>query len=77
MYGGLRFGLQDESARLNINALTVIEENWSGLSPLVASAGADARGSDLRQHRRVAAAGFAGHDRGRRQRDHGLAGRRR
>ncbi len=42
MYGGLRFGLQDESARLNINALTVIEENWAGLSPLVALTGAAA-----------------------------------
>ena len=41
MYGGLRFGLQDESARLNINALTVIEENWSGLSALVAATGVE------------------------------------
>ena len=29
--GGIRFGLQNESARLNINALTVLEENSAGL----------------------------------------------
>ena len=44
--GGLRFGLQDESARLNINALTIIEQNWQGLSPLVAVTGAEEATSD-------------------------------
>ena len=39
--GGLRFGLQDESARLNINALPVIEENSAGLAPLLTLSGVD------------------------------------
>lgn len=34
---GLRFGLQNESARMNINALTVIEENFAGVSALAAT----------------------------------------
>lgn len=37
-YGGIRYGLQDESARLNLNALVVMEENASGL---MSSGGAD------------------------------------
>ena len=43
-YGGIRFGLQDESARLNINTLTVLEENseaLSGLLTLVSAASED------------------------------------
>ena len=33
-YGGIRFGLQNESARLNINTLTVLEKNSDVLAPL-------------------------------------------
>lgn len=36
-YAGVRFGLQDESARLNINALTVLEENTAALSALASA----------------------------------------
>ncbi|MEM6780212.1 MAG: type II secretion system protein GspK, partial [Planctomycetota bacterium] len=32
--GGIRFGLQDESARLNINALPILEENSGAISSL-------------------------------------------
>jgi Type II secretion system (T2SS), protein K len=34
--GGIRFGLQDESARLNVNTLIVLEENSSLLMPALA-----------------------------------------
>ncbi|GAF70586.1 unnamed protein product, partial [marine sediment metagenome] len=37
-YGGIRFGLQNESARLNINALPVIEEHLGALGPLLTMA---------------------------------------
>lgn len=37
--GGIRFGLQNESARLNLNALVVLEENGQGLTTLLAAAG--------------------------------------
>ena len=33
-YAGLRFGLQNESARLNLNALVVIDEQYQGLQGL-------------------------------------------
>ncbi len=36
MMGGIRFGLQDESARLNINTLIVLEENSDLLMPAMA-----------------------------------------
>lgn len=39
MYGGIRFGLQNESARLNINTLTILEANSAALLPAVAAAG--------------------------------------
>lgn len=35
--GGIRFGLQNESARLNVNALVVLEENGGGLVAAVAA----------------------------------------
>jgi hypothetical protein len=37
MLGGLRFGLQNESARLNINTLTVLEKNTEALSAVLAA----------------------------------------
>lgn len=40
--GGIRFGLQNESARLNVNALVVLEENGAGLMPVLAAAGDEA-----------------------------------
>ncbi|MGV3486488.1 MAG: general secretion pathway protein GspK [Planctomycetaceae bacterium] len=43
--GGIRFGLQNESARLNVNALITLEKNSSGIMPmlaLAASSGIDA-----------------------------------
>ncbi len=40
MYGGIRFGLQNESARLNINTLTVLEKYSESLAPAVAIADA-------------------------------------
>ena len=44
---GLRFGLQNESARMNVNALTAIEENWSGVSLVTDALGvADSLGAD-------------------------------
>lgn len=39
MDGGLRFGLQNESARLNINTLPILEANSAALLPVVAVAG--------------------------------------
>ncbi|TWT83933.1 General secretion pathway protein K [Planctomycetes bacterium CA13] len=41
MLGGIRFGLQNESARLNINTLTVLENNSDLLVPAMAVTGAD------------------------------------
>lgn len=38
-FGGIRFGLQNESARLNINTLTVLEQNSDVLMATVALAG--------------------------------------
>lgn len=35
MYGGIRFGLQNESARLNINTLIILEENSASLAPMI------------------------------------------
>lgn len=40
--GGIRFGLQNESARLNINTLTVLEKNSAALMPVAALAGDEA-----------------------------------
>ncbi|GAA5510786.1 type II secretion system protein GspK [Novipirellula caenicola] len=40
-FGGIRFGLQNESARLNINTLTVLEENSDLIVPTLALTGAD------------------------------------
>ncbi|MEM9586894.1 MAG: type II secretion system protein GspK [Planctomycetota bacterium] len=40
-FGGIRFGLQDESARLNINTLVVLEENASGLTAALALTATD------------------------------------
>ncbi len=37
--GGIRYGLQNESARININALLVLEENSDAISMLTALAG--------------------------------------
>ncbi|MCP4888556.1 MAG: general secretion pathway protein GspK [Planctomycetaceae bacterium] len=45
-YGGIRFGLQDESARLNINTLTVLEENSEALSGLLTLASAASEDTD-------------------------------
>jgi DNA uptake protein ComE-like DNA-binding protein len=45
-FAGIRFGLQDESARLNVNTLTVLENNSSLLSAGLAVAGVDASGVD-------------------------------
>ncbi|MCG8651997.1 MAG: general secretion pathway protein GspK, partial [Pirellulales bacterium] len=42
MYGGIRFGLQNESARLNINTLIVLENNSAALTPALAATGASA-----------------------------------
>ncbi len=36
--GGIRFGLQNESARLNVNALITLENNSAGLLPILALA---------------------------------------
>lgn len=41
-FAGIRFGLQDESARLNINTLTILEENSQLFSVGLAVAGIDA-----------------------------------
>ncbi len=40
-YAGIRFGLQDESARLNLNALTVLEQNNELFSAGMTIAGVD------------------------------------
>ncbi len=40
-YGGIRFGLQNESARLNINTLTVLEKYSDALIPSLALVGAE------------------------------------
>ena len=39
--GGIRFGLQNESARLNINTLVVLDENSSLVMPALALTGAE------------------------------------
>ncbi len=39
MYGGIRFGLQNESARLNVNTLPILEQNSAALMPVLAVAG--------------------------------------
>jgi len=44
--GGIRFGLQNESARLNVNALLVLEENSDAISMLTTLSGGGA-GMDL------------------------------
>ncbi|MEM9644228.1 MAG: type II secretion system protein GspK [Planctomycetota bacterium] len=44
LYGGIRFGLQNESAKLNVNTLVVLEESGAGLLtllPAAAGEGAD------------------------------------
>ena len=46
MFGGLRFGLQNESARLNINTLTILEKNSAALIPALAVAGDAAQDVD-------------------------------
>lgn len=38
-FAGIRYGLQDESARLNINALPVLEQNSAALMPTLLAAG--------------------------------------
>lgn len=38
MFGGIRFGLQNESARLNINTLTILEQNSAAMLPTLALA---------------------------------------
>ncbi|TWU47198.1 General secretion pathway protein K [Rubripirellula tenax] len=45
--GGIRFGLQNESARLNVNALVVLEENGGGLIPAIAATSDEAADSEL------------------------------
>lgn len=44
-YSGIRFGLQNESARLNINTLTVLEENTEALTALVSATSGDDEGT--------------------------------
>jgi hypothetical protein len=44
-YAGIRFGLQDESARLNLNALTVLEANNELFSAGMVIAGTDMSGA--------------------------------
>jgi hypothetical protein len=39
MYGGIRFGLQNESARLNVNTLIILEENSDAMMATVALTG--------------------------------------
>lgn len=41
-FSGIRFGLQNESARLNINTLIVLEENSDVLAPMISVADAEA-----------------------------------
>ncbi len=38
-FGGIRFGLQNESARLNVNTLTILEKNSAALVPALLIAG--------------------------------------
>lgn len=45
-FGGLRFGLQNESARLNVNALPVIEANSTALTAAIALLDASLTGTD-------------------------------
>jgi type II secretory pathway component PulK len=45
-YAGIRFGLQDESARLNINALPILEQNSAALMPTLLAAGDTAEDVD-------------------------------
>ncbi len=45
--GGIRFGLQNESARLNINTLVVLEKNTSALMPVLAAAGEESADVDV------------------------------
>ena len=45
-YAGIRFGLQDESARLNINALPLLEENTGAMMPTLLAAGEQAADVD-------------------------------
>ncbi|MGB7329550.1 MAG: type II secretion system protein GspK [Rubripirellula sp.] len=45
--GGIRFGLQNESARLNLNALVVLEENGGALVSVVAAASEETADADL------------------------------
>jgi type II secretory pathway component PulK len=40
-FGGIRFGLQNESARLNLNTLIVLEKNSDALAPMIAVADAE------------------------------------
>ncbi|MBB3204659.1 DNA uptake protein ComE-like DNA-binding protein [Rhodopirellula rubra] len=40
-YGGIRFGLQNESARINVNALLVLEENSEAIGMLTSLSGGD------------------------------------
>lgn len=46
MFGGLRFGLQNESARLNINTLTILEANGDGLTTAISLLGGDLTGEE-------------------------------
>ena len=41
MYSGIRFGLQNESARLNINTLIVLEKHSDVLAPMTALSDAE------------------------------------
>ncbi len=45
-FSGIRFGLQNESARLNVNTLTTLEQNSSMLMPMVDMAGEAGDASD-------------------------------
>ncbi|EMI46018.1 type II secretion system protein GspK [Rhodopirellula sp. SWK7] len=40
-YGGIRFGLQNESARINVNALLVLEENSEAIGMLTSLSGGE------------------------------------
>ena len=40
-FGGIRYGLQNESALMNINALPVLEENYSGIAAAASLLGGD------------------------------------
>ena len=45
-YAGIRFGLQNESARLNVNALPILEKNSDALAPTLLLAGEEAEDID-------------------------------